>query len=315
MNPELLPQIPWAYLTRVVDLGPDWIEFESENHRIQVADDGGVWIDHDSRAEIQDYLRLDPEHTRKLREWLEISKDHFSQHKAIQYWLGLGEFASVYIPPGKKEWRPKDDLDSVLEGLSPYGGHWVEPKLNDTIHFTDWGGDLFEFWLFDPDKILREDQPDLPFGVVICWGRGPIFDLKDIEVRYGDWVAFRKEEYQPGRIDASSIWKWNRGFENALVWGMDYIGYIDGLLQLMREGNPPHQTAALDPLWPLKLLEYEPDFLWPELVLKFLPYYDSLPKRLQKAIGQWSRERGYQEREAGQQVFWPRISPRRRRRP
>lgn len=282
-EPRRLPRgpldIPWDHHVKVKRRSNTNISLESANTQADIDGFALIHIDHKVDETIPDYMTRDEHLTDLAREAIEECESDnwdcltqiFWSKKEIEHKRGL--------PPGKKEWRPDEE---------PHRSVWSK---------GDWGlgytGSDDDFNVDKPFEFLHfAEEYDGYEGLVIRMNN------RNFEVWVGNVGEFLDELRTPRDYDEFP--GFNSHFDNGLLWALDQFGFLED----------PEFYESTESKWVIEALEYDPFFLWPDLVERMRPKIALMPRAIQKAVATVDRKRRLEEERAtGQGYFWPRIYP------
>ena len=281
METEGLPQIPWAEKTRVVRANDRYISLQQGAITADVSHNGSVYIEHDSKKEIDGYMTLDPVLTQEVVKYVQACEDGTTG--CIKEWVkGPNHPPAFDIPDGVKEWRP-----APVKAGTPVGWILGEYRQGDTAGDDRWRGSRFEYTHFL--------TPEGVEGLVVVWAQN-----QSPEVWIGYIEDFWTEQQSP--LEDEDLANYNEYLENGIMWALDQFGLFT---------DPVKANIDL-PAWVVDMISHYPDLLWPELVDRMRPVLSQLPEKLDRASQRWVSRRLLEEEKAtGQRYFWPQIYPRR----
>lgn len=280
---EGLPQIPWAEKTRVIRASDKYISLRQDTITADVSHNGSVYIEHDSKKEIDGYMTLDPVLTQEVVKYVQACED--GTMSCIEEWVkGQNHPPALDIPDGVKEWRPKS-----VKAVPPVG--WILGELHhgDTAGDDRWRGSRFEYTHFLTPEGIE--------GLVVLWDQ-KYYHQSQPEVWIGYIDDFWTEQQSPS--DDEDLVNYNEGLENGILWALDRFDFFT---------DPVKANTDL-PAWVVGAISRDPDLLWSELVDRMRPVLSQLLEKLDRAVQRWiSRRLRGEEKETGQRYFWPHLYP------
>lgn len=282
-EPRRLPSgplyIPWDNHTTVARWSDTRLTLESATTKADVDGFANISIEHKVDETFPMYMTRDEHLWDVAREGIEnCDSDHWDCLRRI-FWSKKEIEHKRGLPPGKKEWRPDAE---------PHRSIWSK---------GDWGLGYTSSDDFNVDKSFEflhfVEEEEGYEGLVITWARSG-----GTEVWVGNVGEFLDELRTPRDYDEYP--GFNSHFDNGLLWALDQFGFLED----------PEFYESTESRWVIEALEYDPFFLWPDLVERMRPKIALMPRAIQKAVATVDRKRRLEEEQAtGQGYFWPRIYP------
>jgi len=273
--------IPWDNRTTAKKNSPTRIGLESELIWAEVDGWANVHLWHNTDETIKRYLDRDETLTDLARKTIEGCSDSWHRLKEV-FWSNKEESLNrIFIRPGKKEWRPEEELVRVTFKM----GEWQSGYTSSEDFNVNRNFDFIHF--YEANEGLDHE------GLVVLWNSPEV-----VEVWVGEVSEFLYELQTPRDYDEYP--GFNRALDNGLLWALDLFGFLED----------PEFYESSESKWVVEAFEDDPFCLWPDLVDRLRPQFGLMPKAVKKAVATFDRQRRLDmERATGQGYFWPEIYP------